>query len=59
MTRSIALGIAAVLLSLAVDCMADGTAQRRLTPDEISKLEQGGAGPSSSGMAGIRTTILS
>lgn len=39
--------------------MADGTAQRRMTPDEISKLEQGCAGPGSSGMAGIRTTVLS
>lgn len=57
--RSIALWVAGVLLSLAVDCMADGTAQRRMTPDEISKLEQGGAGPGSSGMAGIRTTVLS
>jgi uncharacterized RmlC-like cupin family protein len=57
--RSIALCIAGVLLLRAADCRADGTAQRRITPDEISKLEQGGAGPGTSGVAGIRTTILS
>lgn len=59
MNRSIALSLAGALLLLAADCMADGTTQRRLTPDEISKLEQGGAGPGSSGMTGIRSTVLS
>ena len=59
MRRTIALCIAGVLLSLAADCMADGTSQRRMTPDEISKLEATGAGPGTSGMAGIRTTVLS
>lgn len=59
MRRTIALCIAGVLLSLAADCMADGTSQRRMTPDEISKLEEAGAGPGTSGMAGIRTTVLS
>jgi len=59
MTRSIALGIAAVLLSLAGQCIADGKSQRRMTPDEISMLEATGAGPGTSGMAGIRTTVLS
>jgi len=59
MRRTIALCIAGVLLSLAADCMADGTSQRRMTPDEISKLEAMDAGPGTSGMAGIRTTVLS
>lgn len=59
MSRPIALSIAGALLLLAADCMADGTSQRRMTPDEISKLEQTGAGPGTSGMAGIRTTVLS
>lgn len=58
MGRSIALPVAAVLLLLAVDCIADGTSQQRITPNEISRLEQRGAGPGTSGMAGIRTTIL-
>jgi len=59
MTRPIALSIAVALLSLAVDRMADGTSQRRITPGEISQLEEECAGPGTSGMAGIRTTILS
>lgn len=59
MARMIALCLAGFLLPLAADCMADGTSQRRMTPDEITKLEQGGAGPGTSGLAGIRTTILS
>lgn len=59
MSRSMALFVAGALLSLAADCMANGTAQRRMTPDEISRLEEKGAGPGTSGMVGIRTTILS
>ena len=59
MRCTIALPIAGVLLLLAADCSADGTSQRRLTADEISKLEETGAGPGTSGMAGIRTTVLS
>ena len=59
MGRSIALSIAVALLSLAADCMAGDASQRRLTADEISKLEETGAGPGTSGMAGIRTTVLS
>jgi uncharacterized RmlC-like cupin family protein len=59
MSRSIALSIAGALLLFAADCMADGTSQRRMTSDEISKLEATGAGPGTSGMAGIRTTVLS
>ena len=59
MNRPIALCIAGALLSLAANCMADGTSQLRMTPEEMSKLEETGAGPGTSGMAGIRTTILS
>lgn len=59
MNRSMPLSIAGALLSLAVDCMASGAGQRRMTPDEISQAEEKGAGPGTSGMAGIRTTILS
>ena len=60
MGRSLASSTAlGVVLSLAADCMADGTSQRRITPDEISRLEQMGGGPGTSGMEGIRTTILS
>jgi uncharacterized RmlC-like cupin family protein len=59
MNRSMALFITGTLLSLAADCMANGTAQRRMAPDEISQLEEKGAGPGTSGMVGIRTTILS
>jgi hypothetical protein len=60
MTRSLAISIpAGVLLFLAADCMADDTSQRRITPNEMSQLEQMGGGPGTSGMAGIRTTILS
>jgi hypothetical protein len=58
MSRSIALAIAGALLLLAVDCMAGDTSQRRMTPDEISQLEESDAGPGTSGMAGIRTTLL-
>jgi uncharacterized RmlC-like cupin family protein len=57
--RTIALSLAGVLLSFAAACLADGTSQRRLTPDDMAKLEQLGAGPGTSGMAGIRTTVLS
>lgn len=59
MIRSIALPIVVVLLSLAADCMAGDASQRRLTADEISKLEETGAGPGTSGMTGIRATVLS
>lgn len=59
MRGTIALCITTVLLLLAADCIADGTVQRRMTTDEISKLEATGAGPGTSGMAGIRTTVLS
>ena len=54
-----ALVMAGALLSLAGNCTANGTTQRRMTADEISKIKQEGAGPGTSGMVGIRTTILS
>jgi quercetin dioxygenase-like cupin family protein len=33
-------------------------AQRRLAPADIAALDQGGAGPGTSGIQGIRTTVL-
>lgn len=60
MNRSLAIAISVgALFSLALDCMAEGMPERRITPDEISRLEHGGAGPGTSGMEGIRTTLLS
>ena len=60
MNRSLAIAAGVVaLLSLALDCMAEGMPERRITPDEMSRLEHGGAGPGTSGMEGISTTILS
>jgi uncharacterized RmlC-like cupin family protein len=59
MKRSIALLLACALLPHAVDCMADGPSPRRMTPEQISTLDAQDAGPGSSGMTGIRTTILS
>ena len=50
---------AALSICVAADCQAGGVSQRRMTPGEISRLEQVAAGPGTSGMAGIRTTILS
>jgi len=60
MNRSLAAATATGgLLSLAMYCVAAGTPERRVTPDEIARLAQSGAGPGTSGMAGIRTTVLS
>jgi uncharacterized RmlC-like cupin family protein len=58
MNRSMTIALAASLL-LALDCMADDTSQRRITPDEMTQLEEIGAGTGTSGMAGIRSTLLS
>lgn len=49
--------ILAALLTLSA--AAASPAERRLTPDEIAAAEQGGAGPGTSGLAGVHTTILS
>lgn len=46
----------AVLATTAFAAPADG--QRRLTPAEIAEMAKGGAGPGSSGIAGIQTTVL-
>jgi quercetin dioxygenase-like cupin family protein len=56
--RGIALAalLALTATSLAFAAPADG--QRRLTPTEIAALAKGGAGPGSSGVAGIQTTVL-
>ena len=47
------------LLCFAMVCIAGVTLGRRMTLDEISQLKQASGGPGTSGMAGIRTTILS
>ena len=59
MNRAMTLLLAAAFLSLAADCRADGASLRRMTPDEIVKRDAMDAGPGTSGMAGIRTTVLS
>ena len=55
-------GFAALLVALAAAGAAGAAepgGQSRLTPAEIAGLVGGGAGPGSSGVAGIRTTVLS
>ena len=60
MRRSIAMFLAAgALLLLATASVADVTSGRRMTPDDMAQLPQLGAGPGTSGMDGIRTTVLS
>ena len=44
---------------LAVPLAAADETQARLTPSDIEALAQGGAGAGTSGLAGIRTTVLS
>ncbi|MFT3668939.1 MAG: cupin domain-containing protein [Pseudoxanthomonas sp.] len=48
------MGVALVLTASA----APGKGQARLSPSEIAGLGKGGAGPGTSGIAGIRTTVL-
>ena len=55
--RTAALGLVAVLLA-ASGAAAAPSAELRLTPAEIATLGQGGAGPGSSGVAGIQTSVL-
>lgn len=55
--RAAALGAIAVLLA-ASGAAAAPSAELRLTPTEIAALAQGGAGPGSSGVAGIQTSVL-
>lgn len=55
--RAAALGAIAVLLTASA-AVAAPSAELRLTPTEIAALAQGGAGPGSSGVAGIQTSVL-
>jgi uncharacterized RmlC-like cupin family protein len=55
--RGAVLGLVAVLLS-ASGAVAAPSVELRLTPAEIAVLGQGGAGPGSSGVAGIQTSVL-
>lgn len=55
--RAAALGFITVLLA-ASGAAAAPSAELRLTPTEIAALAQGGAGPGSSGVAGIQTSVL-
>jgi len=50
---------AALTLMLASTTANAAMPERRLTPEEIAGLPQVGGGPGTSGLAGIRTTILS
>lgn len=46
-------------VALALTASADtGGGQTRLSPADIARLGKGGAGPGTSGIAGIRTTVL-
>ncbi|WP_165190871.1 cupin domain-containing protein [Caulobacter soli] len=55
--RAAALAFVAVLLT-ATGAGAAPSAELRLTPAEIATLAQGGAGPGSSGVVGIQTSVL-
>ena len=52
-----ALGLATILLATCA-VQAAPSVQLRLTPAEIAALGKGGAGPGSSGVAGIQTSVL-
>jgi quercetin dioxygenase-like cupin family protein len=54
--RAAVLGFVAILL--ASSAVAAPSAELRLTPADIAALAQGGAGPGSSGVAGIQTSVL-
>ncbi len=56
--RVVALSTGA-LLCLAMASAADVMSGRAMTADEIAKLQPAAGGPGTSGMAGIRTTVLS
>lgn len=55
--RALVLGVVAGLLA-GSGAVAALSAELRLTPAEIAALAQGGAGPGSSGVAGIQTSVL-
>lgn len=59
MSRSIAMLSTGALLCLALASTADVTTGRAMTTDEIARLPPADGGPGTSGMAGIRTTVLS
>jgi quercetin dioxygenase-like cupin family protein len=56
-TRSIATAFLLVALTTSAPAFAQGK-QTRLTPTDIEALAKSGAGPGTSGVAGIRTTTL-
>ncbi|WP_216822052.1 cupin domain-containing protein [Stenotrophomonas sp. ZAC14A_NAIMI4_1] len=55
--RAIAAALCGIAIALAAHADA-GSGQARLTPGEIASLGKGGAGPGTSGVDGIRTTVL-
>ena len=57
MTRTVT--ALAMFMVLSGAAQAASVGQIRLTPDEIAAKEAGGAGAGTSGVAGIRTTVLS
>jgi uncharacterized RmlC-like cupin family protein len=59
MRRPVAAFSAGALLCLAMASAADLTSGHRMTADEIERLQPVDGGPGTSGMAGIRTTVLS
>jgi uncharacterized RmlC-like cupin family protein len=57
--RAVCAALCGVALALALAASADpGSEQTRLSPTEIANMGQGGAGPGTSGIEGIRTTAL-
>jgi uncharacterized RmlC-like cupin family protein len=59
MRRSLAAFSAGALLCLAMAATADVMSGRRMTAEEIARLQPADGGPGTSGKAGIRTTVLS
>jgi quercetin dioxygenase-like cupin family protein len=55
--RGVLAGFVAVLAAASTAAAAP-SAELRLTPAEIAALAQGGAGPGSSGVAGLQTSVL-
>jgi len=56
--RTVRVGLAFALAVLSA-ASASPQDQRRLTPNEIAAMVKGGAGAGTSGVVGIRTTVLS
>lgn len=55
--RAVYAALCVVALALPVSANAGGR-QLRLSPAEIARMDKGGAGPGTSGIKGIRTTVL-